>query len=193
MSEFEEYEDLFAEQGDFDIPPTATVGLAFKPTDRTVLTFDVQRTWFSEIDSVGNPMQNMNLFAVNPQYGLGGDLGAGFGWDDMTIYKLGFQWETRGDWTWRVGYSDTDQPIPQEAVLFNVLAPAVMEKHYTFGFTKQMGKRNELNFAAFYAPEVKVRGGAGTEPFLSGFTNPDSTVIYMTQYEVEFSWAWKFD
>src|SRR5690606_3407321 len=103
MSEFDEYRGLFAEQGDFDIPPTATIGLAVKPTHASAITFDVQRTWFSDIDSVGNPMSNLALCAKPSPYCLGGDRGAGFGWDDMTVYKLGLQWQSSPLWTWRVG------------------------------------------------------------------------------------------
>ena len=42
---------------------------------------------------------------------LGGDNGAGFGWDDMTVYKAGHEVEGGEDWTWRFGYSYGKQPI----------------------------------------------------------------------------------
>lgn len=191
MSEFDEYRGLFAEQGDFDIPPTATIGLAFRPTSKTAVTFDVQRTWFSEIDSVGNPMANLALCAKPSPYCLGGDQGAGFGWEDMTVYKLGFQWQSSPLWTWRAGYSRTNQPITEDNVLFNVVAPAVMEEHFTIGFTRQMGKSSELSLAAFYAPEERVRGWGGQA--FQFFVPEKSVEIFMEQYEVEVSWAWKFD
>jgi len=180
MTEFDDYKGLFAEKGDFDIPATATVGLAWNVTTTSTLVFDVQHIWYSDIDSIGNSLLP-NL--MNAQ--LGDDTGAGFGWDDMTIYKIGYQWQTSGGWTWRVGFSYGEQPIPESQVLFNILAPGVMERHFTFGFTKEMGKDNELSFAAMYAPKESVKGPNPLDP-------AQTIELEMEQYQIEFSWAWKF-
>ncbi len=184
MSKFDKYAGLFAEQGDFDIPATWTVGLAFDVSPKSTLTFDIQQIMYSDIASISNPF--------SPNIGaslLGNNDGAGFGWDDMTIYKLGYQWETSPDWTWRVGISQGDQPIASSEVLFNILAPAVMETHLTAGFTMKTGSDSEFNFAAMYAPNSSV---TGSNP-LQGGTGPEQFItIEMTQYELEASWAWKF-
>jgi len=181
MSEFDDYAGLFAEQGDFDIPATATVGLAYQPNDRSAVTFDVQRIWYSKVKSIANPLMP-NIGAAQ----LGSDGGAGFGWDDMTIYKLGYQWQTSSEWTWRVGVSHGDQPIPSSEVLLNILASGVMETHLTFGFTKQMGKDQELNFSAMYAPSNDVTGPNPMEP--AG----QQIELEMSQFEFEASWGWRF-
>lgn len=184
MSKFDEYRGLFAKQGEFDIPPTATIGLAWKATPKSHLTFDIQKTWFSDVASVGNPM---SLLAVG---NLGTNNGAGFGWKDMTVYKLGYQWQSSPKWTWRVGYSKTKQPITAHNVLFNVVAPAVVDQHFTFGFTHPLSKRSEFNFAAFYAPKKTVVGDGGSN--LSIFTPANSVKIYMHEFEVEASWGYRF-
>jgi len=181
MSEFDDYAGLFAENGDFDIPATWTVGLAYEMDSDNSLTFDVQNIAYSDVASIGNPMMP-NL--VSGPGNLGTSNGAGFGWEDMTIYKLGYQWTTSPDWTWRVGVSTTDQPIPDSEVMFNILAPGIVEEHFTFGFTKKTGTDSEFNFAAMYAPEVEVRG---VNP-LDGQT----VTIRMQEYELEASWGWKF-
>ncbi len=54
MTEFDNYKDLFAEQGDFDIPSHFAVGLAFKATDKLTLAFDFQKIYYSDIASIGN-------------------------------------------------------------------------------------------------------------------------------------------
>ena len=101
--------DLFADGGSFDIPADLKVGLTFKPSDALAFNFDIEQIWYSDIDSVANPIAN--IFAC-PTAGFGGmDLesclcgknGAGFGWDDMTVYKLGMMWTNNEDWTWRLG------------------------------------------------------------------------------------------
>lgn len=179
MSEFDEYKGLFAEQGGFDIPATATVGLAWKTTPTSTLVFDVQKIWYSKVNSIGNAM-----LPITPG-SLGTSGGPGFGWEDMTIYKLGYQWQTGPDWTWRVGFSQGDQPIPSSEVVFNILAPGVQEQHVTFGFTRKVGKASEFTFAAMYSPEEKV---SGANPL-----DPGQTVeIEMKQYEIGASWGWKF-
>ena len=87
---------------------------------------------------------------------MGGSSGAGFGWQDMTVVKLGYEWQSSDAWTWRVGYSMTDQPIPESEVLFNILAPGVIEEHFTFGFTRALANNSDLNFALMVAPTVSV-------------------------------------
>ena len=195
MSEFDEYKGLFAGDGDFDIPPTATVGVAWKLGSNSAFTADVQKIWYSEIDSVGNSFQPAFNNCAGVVFGggsassssscLGGSNGAGFGWDDMTVYKIGYQWQTGSDWVWRVGYSIGDQPIPDSEVLFNILAPAVMEQHVTFGFTTQTSKSSELTFAAMYAPEEEIKGANPLDP-------AQEITLRMRQYELAASWGWKF-
>lgn len=181
MSKFDDYAGLFAGQGDFDIPSTWTVGLAFDVTPKSTLTFDIQQIMYSDIASISNPFLP-NLGASQ----LGNADGAGFGWEDMTIYKLGYQWETSPDWTWRVGVSQGDQPIPNTEMMFNILAPAIMETHLTAGFTMKTGSDSEFSLAAMYAPKSEV---SGPNPLNGG---PQTITLEMTQYELEASWAWKF-
>ena len=187
MEEFDKYKGLFAEQGDFDIPSTWTVGLAWKTTPKSHLTFDIQRINYTDVKAIANPFSKVATCVAPGPTCLGGSDGIGFGWEDMTIYKVGYQWETSPTWTWRVGYSKGDQPIPDSETLFNILAPAVIEQHITFGFTRQMGKDNELNFAAMHAIENDVNG---TNAFSS--PGPQSIKLEMQQWEVELSWAKKF-
>ncbi len=190
MDEFDDYAGLFAEKGDFDIPSTWTVGLAWEIKPKSHLTLDIQKINYGDIKAIANPFSRLTgCLGGDASQCLGGSNGIGFGWEDMTIVKVGYQWETSPIWTWRVGYSKGDQPIPDTETLFNILAPGVIEEHFTFGFTKEMGKGNEFNFAAMYAPNNSVTGTpSSTTP--SG--DPQSVKIEMQQYEVAASWAWKF-
>lgn len=199
MGEFDDYSDLFANEGDFDVPATATIGVAFKPTKAVTAAFDIQWIGFSDVDAFGNPMSNLfncpsavflfsggQVQGGNPENCLGGDEAGNFGWDDVVVYKFGVEWQTNKEWTWRVGYSHTNQPINAEDITVNIVAPAVVEDHFTFGFTRDMGK-SALSFAAMYAPEETV---SGPNAFASGFQTVD---LSMRQYELELSWAMKLD
>ena len=81
---------------------------------------------------IANPMLP-NLMTAK----LGMEGGAGFGWKDMTVVKLGAQWEASHDWTLRLGYATGKQPIPASEVMFNLLAPGVIEQHVTLGGHRQ--------------------------------------------------------
>jgi len=186
MSEFDDYAGLFAEKGDFDIPSTWTVGLAWKINPKSALTFDIQRINYGEVEAIANPFSNISGCTPGtpgPNC-LGGSNGIGFGWDDMTIFKVGYQFKTSEQWTWRFGYSKGDQPIGKSETLFNILAPAVIEEHYTFGFTRAMGTNNELNFAFMLAPNASQKGA----PFTAG---GQTVELEMEQFEFELSWAKK--
>ena len=191
MSELDDYADLFAEGGDFDIPANVKVGLTFRPRDTVAISLDVEHTWFSDVDSVGNSIFNLfNCPTANPlgtdlTSCLGGANGGGFGWDDMTTYKVGVEWGVGSDMVWRAGYSHGDQPIPNTEVLFNILAPATIEDHFAAGFTRKSGQSSEWSLAVMYAPKNDV---TGPNPF-----DPSQTItIEMYQWEVEFGYSWNF-
>jgi len=187
MGAFEKYKGLFAEGGDFDIPSTWTLGLAYAASPTSTVTLDLQQINYEDIKSVSNPMSKLvGCMGGNAANCLGGTDGIGFGWENMKVIKLGYQWKSGSDMVWRVGFSHGDQPIPESETLFNILAPAVVEKHVTFGFTKQTGKDSELTFAGMHALNNDVTG-------TNIYGAPTQTVkLEMKQYELEMSWGMKF-
>ena len=84
---------------------------------------------------------------------------------------------------WRAGISHGEQPIKSSEVMFNILAPAVIEDHITFGFTKKMRQGNELSVALMYAPNGDVTGPNPFDP-------TQSIKIEMYQWEVEVGYRW---
>ena len=180
MDAFDDYKGLFAEDGDFDIPSNWIVGLAYKATPALTFVADVQTIYYSQVDSIANPLLN-NLFSSK----LGEDHGAGFGWDDMTVFKCGVQWQSSENWIWRGGFSYGEQPIPDKEVLFNILAPAVIEYHATLGVTKKIGNNHELDFTLMRAFPNDVKG---TNPL-----DPQQTIkLKMDQWEFSVGYSYKF-
>ena len=59
MSELDKYADLFAENGGFDIPATIRAGLSYK-TGTVGYSFDIEHTFYSDVDSIGNPIITYN-------------------------------------------------------------------------------------------------------------------------------------
>ena len=189
MSEFDDYASLFAQDGDFDIPSSIKAGLSFRATDALRVNLDIEHTAFGEVDAVGNPMANFTgcpalpLGGTNVENCLGGETGAGFGWDDMTTYKVGFEWRQDDVNTWRFGYSYGEQPVQAADVLFNILAPGVMEQHITFGLTRQTSNGGAWSFSFMYAPENSVTGPSMFDP---------TQTIELTMDQFEFELAYRF-
>ena len=181
-SKFDKYSGLFADQGSFDIPANWTIGIAVKPTPALAFLFDVQRIYYSDIASISNPMMPNLMTAA-----LGSNGGAGFGWHDMTVYKAGVQWKSSDAWTWRAGYSYGEQPIRSEDVMFNILAPGVIERHATVGVTRAISKTQDLSFSLMHAFSKTVSGPNPMEvPSLQELR------IKMNQWEATVGYTWKF-
>jgi long-chain fatty acid transport protein len=149
MDRFDKYADLFADKGDFDMPAVGSIGLAFRPNDQWTIALDVQEIWYGDVDAVANDNklaercdafnQFGNFANLDTSYCLGGSSGAGFGWNDITVFKIGVQYELDNQWTLRAGYSHADQVIDRSQVAFNTLAPAVIQDHWTLGATWKIG------------------------------------------------------
>jgi len=167
---FDDYAGLFTHGGEFDIPANAQIGLA-ADIGQGVFTADIQQIQYSQSDAIGNTSHSLLS---------GGKLGdsVGFGWDDMTIYKLGYTWSGAEDWTWRIGASYGKQPIPSDEVTFSIVASGTIEQHYTAGFTKLLDNGNSIDVAFMYAPEKCVSG-----PSLFAPTN--TIELCMDQFSVD--------
>lgn len=164
MTKFDKYRGLFAEQGDFDIPESYGIGIAFKPVKNLVVAADVLRINYSDIASIGNRGPGLSsdpaggipayleggcLLTAGP-YCLGQDEGMGFGWEDMTVYKLGIQYGVNNRLQVRAGYNYGESPIPNDQLAFNTAAPATVEKHYSVGFTYRANENLEVSGTYMY-------------------------------------------
>lgn len=155
MSEFDDYAGLFAEQGDFDIPSNFGIGIAVKASPKLTVAADIMHINYSEVNAIANPN---NSVAVGGTGILGNGNGPGFGWDDQTIFKLGFSYDYRSDLTLRAGINYAESPIPASQTFFNILAPATVETHLTLGATWEMDDGHELTFSYMHALENDING-----------------------------------
>lgn len=177
MQRFEDYEGLLAGGGEFDIPPYLQVGLAWDLGRGWLLAMDVQKVWFSNIDSLANRSDS--------DAPLGADDGPGFGWDDVTRVKVGFRYRANDTWTWRAGYADGDQPVPDDQLLFNLLSGSVSEKHYSGGLTYRISPRHAVDMGISYSPRNRV---SGPNPLAPGQTL--ETSLSVVTFDV--SWQHRF-
>ena len=183
MTEFDDYKGLFAEQGDFDVPPTVTAGLRFDVLPDVTLVADWQRIFFGEVKSLHNP----NDTPVSPNNLLGSNDGLGFGWNDIDIVKVGVQWQYSPRLTLRAGVSHADQLFDNGESLFNVLAPATIRTHASLGMSYRLAGDSTISAAYTRAFHEKI---SGQNPI---FTGAQTGSVEMDQHELEVSWAWHFD
>jgi long-chain fatty acid transport protein len=182
MSKFDKYKGLFAEEGDFDMPSNYNVGVAVKASPAVTVSLDAQRINYSKVKSVGNPSTNTGA--------LGTADGRGFGWKDIDVIKLGVQFQYSNATVLRAGFGKTDNPITSRDVTFNILAPGVVEEHYTLGMTTMLDKDSELTLSFMHAAENKV---SGTSLFQSlGVAGAGTEEIKMHQNSLGIAWGKKW-
>ena len=195
MSKFSRYSGLFAGGGRFDIPANGVIGLAFKPMAGQVLAFDFQRIYYNDVPAIANPGPTNDdcptgggcsptVFADGDQLGAAG--GAGFGWQNVSVYKLGYQFAIDRAVTGRVGFAYNTQPIPASQVMLNVLAPGVIQRHVTVGVTVRTARHQDVSVAAMYGLPQSVYGT--TPKYFGG----SPVKISLHEYQLEANWGWKF-
>lgn len=197
MTRFRKYTNLFAQHGSFDIPQNFAVGIAVKPIKRLTAAVDVERIFWSEIKSIGNPGPTDSSSSFYPAgctstavCGLGEDQGLGFGWRDQTVYKFGLAYKVDDRWTVRAGYNYGKSPIPSSQVLFNMLAPATVEKHLTLGFTYNQSPNIQWSMSFMKAFKHTIRGKTPFYPV--GVTSPvENAAISMYQYSLGAEFSYK--
>ncbi len=120
-----------------DMPDQYGIGLTQKFGGNVKLVADIMQVNWSNVD----------VFGYAPAKG-------GFGWENQTIYKIGAEFKSSESTAWRVGYNYGKSPIPAKNTGQNLLAPAITENHFTFGYGHTMGK-SEINAYFAYIPESK--------------------------------------
>lgn len=197
MQEFDKYQNLFAEQGDFDIPSNYAIGLAYDFTPEITGYLDIQQINFSEIASVGNlgpnitggffPCGDINCGALGKNDGLG------FGWEDQTVIKLGASWQLNKELTLRAGYNHADNQIQDDQVLFNMLAPAIVEDHITLGASYIFSPTMELSVSYVHAFENTITGPTAFQPNGVDPNDPvDNAALAMEQNSIGATLGIKF-
>jgi len=197
MGNFDEYKGLFAQNGGFDIPSNFTLGFSVKPVKELLFALDFQRIYYDDAPSVSNPSTYIG-YCAPPAFGgaglqnycLGGSDGAGFGWQNVDVWKVGIQYDLNEQWTLRGGYNHTDNPITPADVTFNILAPGVVKDQWSLGTTVKLDKVSEITGAFMYAQNNSVTGPSLLIPFGAPPTTTEK--IQMHEYQLGIAYSRKF-
>lgn len=123
MGKLSKYQGLFRNQGDLDIPATYGAGIAVKATPKLTIAGDIQQIDYGKVPAIGTTPDCLFAGAC----ALGASNGPGFGWKNMTAYKIGVSYEVSRSLTLRAGFATGKQPIPPQYTLLNIIFPAVPE------------------------------------------------------------------
>jgi long-chain fatty acid transport protein len=174
FQKFSKYNWLFLDNGDLDIPENYNLGVSWQATPKARLALDYQRINYSKVNAIGQPA------TVH-----------GFGWDDTDVWKVGLEYKHNKAWTFRAGYSHTNNPIKGDPacstvncaeVTANILAPGVIKDHATLGFTYRRANGDEVTAAYMHAFKSDV---SGFNPVSMG---TDSIQMYQNSLGVQYSW-----
>jgi long-chain fatty acid transport protein len=181
--EFKKYSGLFAEQGGFDIPANYGVGLTWQATSSLTLAAEALRIQYSGIKSVGTSIAP--LFSGAP---FGASNGPGFGWQDITVLKIGASVDVNPALTLRGGFSRSDNPVPESQTLLNILAPGVVRNHLSLGASWHASQTSEFSLVYSHAFQETVNG-AGSIPITFGGGNAN---ISLSEDTLGISWTRKW-
>ncbi|MCH9699060.1 MAG: outer membrane protein transport protein [Gammaproteobacteria bacterium] len=187
MSKFSDYRDLFAESGRLDAPSHFQVGISVKPIDSLQLTFDYQRIFYSDVKSIGNsgPIASATGPTLPAGVGLlGANNGLGFGWNDINIFRIGLSCQVNDQIALRAGYSWNDDPIPNNQVLLNILAPATITRHATAGISYSPATNHQLHLTYEHAFHENQKQQ------VSAFGIPVSTSMYQQTVQVGYTFQY---
>ncbi|HRD76971.1 MAG TPA: hydrocarbon degradation protein [Hyphomicrobiaceae bacterium] len=189
---FDGYRGLFAEGGSFDIPASIQAGFAVDMTKNVTLMADWRRIFYSGVPAINNPSTNIGNCALGqPQFCLGASSGAGFGWEDINVYKVGLEMRhVMPNLDLRFGYAFAEQPYGSRDVMFGTLAPGIVQHHFTAGgLLHEVLPNLDLEFAAAYVPAARVTGFE--LPLVAAGTG-HTIASEMYQFEVTMGFKYRF-
>lgn len=178
MERFTRYSGLFAERGSLDAPATMQAGVAVDLRRDVTMMLDYKRIWFSSVRAMSNASDSPGSF--------GADNGPGFGVQDLNIYKVAFEWRANPQLTLRAGYSYNNAPVTPRDADLSLMTLGQVQHHFATGMKVALTRNIDLELAAMYAPQGKVRG---TE-----LQNANRTVtVDMSEFEFTVGAVYRFD
>ncbi len=146
MTPLSGYRGVFADNGDFDIPASATLSLKYRLTPEFALDAGMQHVQYSAIRPFTSPSLPRRFLAL-----LGDSASPVFAWRDLDVYSVGWTWNDATVGNLQMRYSTRQQPIPTSRLLEQALAPVTADRIVSLGWWRSFGPWNQMSFQASYA------------------------------------------
>lgn len=154
-------------------PLWAAAGIAFRPTERFILTFDVQYTDWSKIDVLELSFLDPNWAAL---MAISGDNVMDFHWESEFQIRFGAEYSFTDNFALRAGYYYDPTPSPDRTL--NILLPSATFNGITAGFGYSPNGI-EIDFAVEY-----LMGKDREVPFLNTVLDPEWESAMPGNYEL---------
>jgi long-chain fatty acid transport protein len=195
MTKFNKYRGLFADRGSFNIPPSVSEGLTFHVLSNLSIGVEHEHIFNTAIKSL-SAWGGQN--GSSQQFNLGASNGAGFGWKDIDIYRIGIEYAPTmiSGLTLRTGYSHGTDFQNGDNNMFNIVAPATEKDHVSVGGTYDITKNWGVSLAYQHAFAQSITGNnkITMNPLIPGFDNftDQSIKLNMDQNEVALGVHYKW-
>jgi long-chain fatty acid transport protein len=131
---------------DLDGPLMVTAGVGLKPNEKTSIAIDGTWTKYKGVSGFGSPGGIVNGI-VQP-----------FGWRNVFSVKAGVRYQANEKADVRVGYSFTQMPLQEHAVLTATGAPATFQNHFTAGAGIKVLPSLTLEASGYIVPREHIKG-----------------------------------
>lgn len=155
MDEFASMRGVHGASAQLDIPPRLQVGLEMHATERSWLNIGVAQVFYSDISAFPSRSLPARFTAL-----LGDHNSPDFAWSDLTVWNLGWRWQTdEKDLELYLDYRTRTQPRPTAPALAAMLDSELASRAILAGMTKALGQRSRFNLSASWAPPEYAFGG----------------------------------
>ena len=127
-----------------DTPASASIGIAAKINDKTLLALDYSRIMWSDSMKTITVSQNDATMPFTQE------------WKDQDVFALGVEYEALSKLKLRAGVNIANNPIKDNAT---PVFPAIIKNAYTTGFGYDISKGQSVNASYSFSPEVKKNNG----------------------------------
>jgi long-chain fatty acid transport protein len=174
---------------DLDYPQQWAVGVAARPIDPWLISFDVKWiNWAATHDSV----KLRGTFTLNGTTPAG-SIGLPFGWDNQWVFAVGTQYRLTDAFAVRAGFNHAKAPINEADVFNNLAFPAVVENHLTLGATYRFGDHWEMSGAYKKALRAELTGKDDVPTAFQPLAGTDSGAkIAMDQHSFGLQISYRF-
>ncbi len=156
MGKFDKYAGLFENGGEFSVPAAISAGFGWQLSPETTVAMDIQRIQYSDVGAIGNSSH------IQAPFGASG--GPGFGWDDITVYKLGVKHQLNPTVALMAGYNYGGNPVKSSETTVNVLAPGITQKHLSLGAEIGVSPKSSVILSYVHAFAATVQGDNTVPP-----------------------------
>jgi long-chain fatty acid transport protein len=169
-----------------DYPSIFSIGLGYS-TEDIDFALDFRRVDYENTDGFSNT-------GWTPTASV-----AGFGWENISILSVGFQYKGIDKLPLRVGYTYSSNPIPDEVTFFNIPATAIIKNAYQFGLSYVVNDSWKLDAVYHYGDSDGATEGKILSPNMISPSNPlgaipGSSVSYkMTTSMVMVGFSYTFN